>query len=94
MGKGQVKYATISERKTTNFIWHSIIYRFGSPHTIVTDNGKQFDNANFKEFCQNLNTQVVYASPAHPQTNGQVEAVNKIIKQLLKARLEGRKEAW
>ena len=37
---------------------------------------------------------MVYASPAHPQTNGQVEAVNKIIKHFLKTRLEGRKGAW
>ena len=31
---------TITERRTTNFIWHSIICHFGIPHTIVIDNGK------------------------------------------------------
>ena len=86
--------ATITERRTTDFIWCSIVCRFGLPQCIVTDNGKQFDNANFREFCWNLSIQVVYASPAHPQTNGQVEAMNKIIKHLLKTRLEGRKGAW
>ncbi|XP_061993706.1 uncharacterized protein LOC133711622 [Rosa rugosa] len=35
-----------------------------------------------------------YASPAHPQTNGQVEAVNKIIKQNLKKRLDDAKGLW
>ena len=58
--------------------------RFGVPHTIITDNGKQFDNANFQKFCSNLGIKVSYASSAHPQTNGQVEAINKIIKQLEK----------
>ncbi|XP_024035481.1 uncharacterized protein LOC127899240 [Citrus sinensis] len=44
----------ITERKTTDFIWKNIIYRYGIPYTIITNNGKQFDNGNFREFCQNL----------------------------------------
>ena len=86
--------ATITEKRVTDFVWRSIICRFGVPHTIITDNGKQFDNANFCEFCSNLGIKVSYASPAHPQTNGQVEAVNKIIKQLLKTKLEKKKGRW
>ena len=39
--------AIVTERKTTNFIWRSIVCRFGIPYTIVTDNGRQFDNAKF-----------------------------------------------
>ena len=41
-----------------------------------------------------MGIKVSYASPAHPQTNGQVEAVNKIIKQLLKTKLEKKKGRW
>ena len=35
-----------------------------------------------------------YCSPAHPQSNGQVEAANKTIKRLLKTRLGAKKGAW
>ena len=35
-----------------------------------------------------------FATSAHPQSNGQVETVNKIIKGILKKKLEERKEAW
>ncbi|CAL2239335.1 unnamed protein product [Prunus armeniaca] len=35
-----------------------------------------------------------FASPAHPQSNGQVEAINKIIKKLLKRQLDNAKGAW
>ena len=38
---------SIIERKTTEFIWKSLICRFGIPYAIVSDNGKQFDNENF-----------------------------------------------
>ncbi|XP_052295784.1 uncharacterized protein LOC127901823 [Citrus sinensis] len=35
-----------------------------------------------------------FATPTHPQSNGQVKAVNKIIKGILKKKLEERKGAW
>ncbi|XP_022143561.1 uncharacterized protein LOC111013429 [Momordica charantia] len=58
------------------------------------DNGKQFDNAKFKDFCRKLGITHLSSSPAHPKANGQVEAVNKIIKRGLKLRLDSRKGRW
>ncbi|KAI9173678.1 hypothetical protein LWI28_004761 [Acer negundo] len=77
----------ITEEKTTNFVKENIVCRFGTPMAITTDLGKQFDNANFREFCENRNIDLRFASVAHPQTNGLVEATNKIIKKLLKKKL-------
>ncbi|XP_024199790.1 uncharacterized protein LOC112202991 [Rosa chinensis] len=68
--------------------------RFGVPDTIVTDNGTQFDNDELRAYIENLGTRILYASPAHPQTNGQVEAVNKIIKKILKKKLNEAKGLW
>ena len=62
--------ATITATRIENFVWKSIICRFGIPNAIVTDNGKQFDNAKFKQFCSNLKIRLCFASPAHPQSNG------------------------
>ena len=36
--------ATITEQKVRNFIWCSIVCRFGIPRAMVSDNGKQFDD--------------------------------------------------
>ncbi|XP_004308743.1 PREDICTED: uncharacterized protein LOC101305805 [Fragaria vesca subsp. vesca] len=41
-----------------------------------------------------MGTKMVFASVAHPQTNGQVEVVNKIIKKLLKKKLDDTKGLW
>ncbi|XP_062005650.1 uncharacterized protein LOC133722800 [Rosa rugosa] len=68
--------------------------RFGVPDTIVTDNGTQFDNDELRAYTENLGTRILYASPAHPQTNGQVEAINKIIKKILKKKLDKTKGLW
>ena len=75
----------ITEANTTSFVKKNIIYRFGIPNTIITDNGTQFDNKNFRKLCDKYRINNYYASPAHPQTNGQTEAVNKVIKHNLKA---------
>ncbi|KAM1024960.1 hypothetical protein ACFX2I_038064 [Malus domestica] len=72
--------ATITEAKIEDFVWKNILCRFGIPNTIVTDNGRQFDNNKFRMFRSKFNINLCFASPAHPQSNGQVEAINKIIK--------------
>ena len=59
-------FATITKRKIADFIWCSVICRFELPCTLVMDNNKQFDNANFRVFCKGLGIRVVYVSPAHP----------------------------
>ena len=58
------------------------------PRTIVTDNGTQFESREFKEFCLKYGIDKKFAAVAHPKANGQVEAVNKIIKSILKKHLE------
>ncbi|KAK1563327.1 hypothetical protein Q3G72_026076 [Acer saccharum] len=84
----------ITEANTTNFVKKNIIYRFGIPSIIITDNRTQFDNSKFREMCEEYKIANYYASPAHPQTNGQTEAVNKVIKHTLKAKLEAMKGCW
>ncbi|XP_074355965.1 uncharacterized protein LOC141695631 [Apium graveolens] len=58
------------------------------------DNGKQFDNKEMRKFCEQLGIQKSFNVVSHPQINRQTEAVNKIIKQTLKAKLEENKGTW
>lgn len=86
--------STITEAKASNFIWRSIICRFGIPHTIVTDNGKQFNNEQYKNICLKLRIETSFSSPVHPQENGQMEVANNISKAYMKIRLDNLKGAW
>ena len=61
---------------------------------MVSDNGKQFDNAKFRDFCAELGIKNYYSSPAHPQSNGQTEVTIKTLKAALKTKLEDLKGKW
>ena len=80
--------ATITEQKISNFVWRDIICRFGIPRALVLDNGKQFDNSKFRDFCAELGIKNYYSSPAHPQSNGQAEVTIRTLKSDLKTKLE------
>ena len=87
-------FATITEQKIRNFVWRAIICRFGIPRALVSDNGKQFDNAKFRDFCAELGIKNYYSSPAHPQSNRQAEVTIRTLKADLKTKLEDLKGSW
>jgi hypothetical protein len=47
-----------------------IIHRFGVPNSIITDNGMQFTDRKFLEFCNHHHIWVDWSVVAHPKTNG------------------------
>ena len=60
----------------------------------MSDNGRQLDNALFKDFCEHFGIQNHYSSLAHPQANGQAEVANRSLLKIIKTRLEGAKGVW
>ena len=85
---------TITKKNIRSFVWRNIICRFEVPRVIVFDNGKQFDNSAFRDFCSELGIKNHYSSPAHPQANGQVKVTNRSLLKIIKTRLEGVKGIW
>ena len=83
--------ATITEKNIRNFVWRNIICRYGIPRVLVSNNGKQFDNSTFRDFCSELGIKNHYSSLTHPQANGQVEVTNRTLLKIIKTRLEGAK---
>ncbi|RVW28798.1 hypothetical protein CK203_108250 [Vitis vinifera] len=75
-------------KDVTKFVWKNIVCRFGIPQTIIANNGPQFDNIAFRNFCSELNIRNSYSTPRYPQSNGQAEATNKTLITALKKRLE------
>ena len=53
----------------------------------MSNNGKQFDNPKFRDFCAELGIKNYYSSPAHPQSNGQAEVTIRTLNAALKTKL-------
>jgi len=86
--------ATITTENVIKFLWKSVICRFGIPYAMVTDNGKQFDCDRFREWCAELGIRKSFSTPVFPKSNGQVEATNKTLIQIMKKKLGPKKGAW
>ncbi|MDD9361374.1 MAG: DDE-type integrase/transposase/recombinase, partial [Anaplasma sp.] len=61
----------------------NIFAREGLPREIVTDNGVQFVSREFEEFLQQHGIKHLKSSLYHPQSNGQVERFNRVLKSCL-----------
>ena len=85
---------TITEKNIRSFVWKSIIYQFGIFRALIFDNGNQFNNDAFRDFCNQLGIKNYYSSPAYPQANGQVKVTNRSLLKLIKNWLEGAKGIW
>jgi IS30 family transposase len=95
-----VEAAPVTTQDSTaaiNFI-KSIVFCFGVPHSIITDNGMNFTSKEFKGYCESMGIKLKFASVAHPKSNGQVEKANGLIRNGIKKRLlaplEKAKHAW
>ena len=86
--------ATITGKVVQKFLEASIISRFGIPRILISDNGKQFDSSEVREYCEMLHIRHNFTSVYHPQANGQVENANRTILDGLKKRLEGAAGNW
>ena len=53
-----------------------LVYHFGVPNRIITDNGTQFMSRTFMQYIQDLGNKVCFASVSHPRSNGLAERAN------------------
>ena len=71
-----------------------IVTQFGVLHTLISNNGLQFDSKAFRRYYCDLDITNRYSTPAYSQGNGQAEAVNKVIVNEFKKRLDDAKGKW
>ncbi|CAL9019058.1 unnamed protein product [Prunus brigantina] len=87
-------YRSIFSAQVVRFFESHIIHRFGIPETITADNGPVFASAETREYAERMGIKLVHPTPYYPQSNGQVEASNKVIKGILEKMIEEKPWAW
>jgi transposase InsO family protein len=84
-----IKAVPVTNQEATTAVkfFESIVYRYGVPNSIITDNGTNFTSGKFQEFTKELSIKIKYASVVYPKSNGQVEKANRLVYAGLKKRL-------
>jgi hypothetical protein len=59
---------SITPTTTAVKFFESIIYRYGVPNNIITDNGMNFTSGEFQDFAKEPGIKIKYASVAHPKS--------------------------
>ncbi|WVZ95748.1 hypothetical protein U9M48_041472, partial [Paspalum notatum var. saurae] len=62
-----------------------IVSLHGVPVTITSDRGSVFVSRFWEQLQKSLGTKLIHSSAYHPQTSGQVERVNQILEDMLRA---------
>ena len=62
--------ANMRDVNATRFVWKNIVTQFGITHTLISDNGLQFDSKTFKRYCYDMGITNRYFTLAYPQGNG------------------------
>ncbi|GJW88546.1 reverse transcriptase domain-containing protein [Tanacetum coccineum] len=91
----EAKAVATSLQSSEEFVFGTnIVCRFGLPGEIISDNGKQFRDNPFKDWCEKLCIRQCFASVKHPQANGLVERANRSLGEGIKARLDEKSKDW
>ncbi|XP_060177769.1 uncharacterized protein LOC132607704 [Lycium barbarum] len=83
-----------NKENVANFIRVNIIYYFGIPRYIITDNGKPFDNKLMNKICDLFGFKQRKSSMYHAAANGLAEAFTKTLCNLLKNVVSKSKRDW
>ena len=58
--------ANIKDVDVKRFVWKNIVTRFRILHTLISDNGLQFDSKTFRRYYGELGNMNRYSTPAYP----------------------------
>ena len=84
----------VKAEDVVNFIKKNIIYRYGVPAKIISDNALYFKCRAMVNLCKKYNIQQAFSASYNPTANGQAEAFNKVLCNILKKMVAKNKRDW
>ena len=85
---------TNDAKVVAQFLRSNIFSRFGTPRTLITDNGTHFCNKVIDKVLQKYGVRHSTSLAYHPQSNGQAEVSNREIKYILEKTVSSSRKDW
>ena len=76
-------YVNVTKQVVVRFIKNNLVYQYGVPSRIITDNGSNLNNKIIYELCEEFKIVHHNSAPYRPKMNEAVEAANKNIKKII-----------
>ena len=77
-----------------HFLVEEVILKYGTPKSILTDNGTHFTASMMAELFKQIGVTHLYSTPYHPMTNGQVERYNATMDAKIAALSNDKRTNW
>ncbi|XP_057452270.1 uncharacterized protein LOC130744093 [Lotus japonicus] len=84
----------VTQETVIEFIQNHIVYRFGFPESLTTDQGTVFVGRKVATFAESWGIKLLTSTPYYAQENGQVEAANKTLISLIKKHVGRKPKSW
>ena len=69
---------TVTSKNMVDFVKEHIVYRFGIPQIITTDQGIMFTSEEFRDFAASMGIKLLNFSLYYAQANGQAEVSSRL----------------
>src|SRR5262245_374764 len=74
--------------------WVEDMFKDHPPEKFQTDNGREFRNAEMSYLLSSWNSSEIHSNPYHPQTNGQIERLNRTLLSRITSAVETQMDSW
>jgi len=71
------------EQVVSKILFEEIFARYGIPREMISDGGAQFISHMIAKLMEKYGIKHRITTPYHPQVNGQVESINKVLENIV-----------
>jgi hypothetical protein len=89
-----VPLRNMTHPEVISFVQADIIYWFGVPQALTTDQGPSFMSHQFTEFAESMKIKLLNSPPYYAQANDQAEASNKVLIKIIKKGIKDNPRRW
>ena len=90
----EIPLKEVDQQDIIDFVQNNLVFRFGIPETLTTDQGTVFIGRRVSRYAESLGIKMLNSTPYYAQANGQVEAVNMTIIGLIKRHIGQKPRNW
>ncbi|UTT88323.1 hypothetical protein NDA17_006790 [Ustilago hordei] len=87
-------HKTVMAKQTAVLLHRHMVRLFGYPDHMVSDRGRLFISGAWKAFAEQMGVKHSLSMAYHPQTDGQTERVNQVVKQYLRMYCNYEQNDW